>query len=119
MKQEIVIINASTLSAVTKKRLREVLPEEPDIVLALRPAAEEIRTIDPTVLVAIVGMGGTAVGTLLGGLLKIVEKTKEQTITITGKTGRKVEITGKPDEELLRQCIKLAKELDVDRIEIG
>jgi hypothetical protein len=101
-----------------KALLKEALPEGSDITLVLRPSSEEIRSIDPTILVAIVGTVGTAVGALLGGLFKVIEKTRAQTIKITGKYGRTIEITGKPTQELLEQCVKIAKELDVNRIEV-
>lgn len=118
MIHEIAIESPHTLSVVMKELLKEALPEGLDITLVLRPSREGVRNIDPTVLVAIVGMAGTAVGALLGGLFKIMEKTKEQTVTITGKSGRKIQITGKPTQELLDHYVQIAKELDVDRIEV-
>lgn len=118
MTHEITIESPDTLSVVMKERLKETLPENSDITLVLRPSGDEIRSIDPTVLVAIVGTASTAIGALIGGLFKIMEKTKEQTVIITGKSGRKIEITGKPTQELLDHCVMIAKELDVDQIEI-
>jgi hypothetical protein len=118
MIHEITIESPHTLSVVMKERLKQTLPENSDISLSLRPSDEEVRSIDSTVLVAIVGTASTAIGALLGGLFKIIEKTKEQSIKITGKSGRTIEITGKPTQELLEQCVKVAKELDIERIEV-
>lgn len=116
MTHEIVIESPNRLSGVMKGLLKDTLPQDLDIALFLRPSAEGMRSIDPTVLVAIVGMASATIGVLLGGLFKIMEKTREQTIIITGKSGRKIEIKGKPTQAMIEQCIKTAKELDIDRI---
>jgi len=118
MTHEIKIEYPGILSAVLKERLKVTLAGQPDITLTLRGSDENVRGIDPTVLVAIVAVADTTLGALITGLFKLMEKNKGETIKITGKTGRVVEISGKLTPEKLSQCVKVAKELDIDRIEI-
>nr|WP_319494090.1 hypothetical protein [uncultured Desulfobacter sp.] len=113
-----ITIESPELSSALKKNLKEALLEDSTITLTLRPLDEKIRNMDPAVLVAIVGTVSTAIGTLIGGLLKVIEKSKGQTIRIIGKSGRTVEITGKLTPESLDHYVKIAKDLDVERIEV-
>jgi hypothetical protein len=58
--------------------------------LYVKPNASRFRTIDPTVLVAIVGVSGTALGALISELLKLAQQKKGQQVVIQGKNGAKL-----------------------------
>lgn len=74
------------------------------------------RAGDVSVLVAIVGAVGAALGALLTGLLKISEQKKAKSIIIVGKSGRRVEAPVDLPPERLRELIELCHELDIEKI---
>ena len=59
--------------------------------LIIKPSISRFRTLEPSVLVAIVSGSGVALGALISGLLKISQSLKNQKIVIQSKSGDKLE----------------------------
>ena len=94
------------------------------IAASLSPAAggdfhvmiERTRSVEAAILVAIVGAGGTALGALITGILKLANERGARRIVVQGSSGRRIEIpAGLPQAEV-DNLIALAKEIDGDKI---
>lgn len=92
--------------------------EECSINLEMRPAENKIRIVESVVLVAIVGAAGTALGALITGLLRFVQQSSAQTITIHSAGGHELVFPANLKKEHLDELIKMAKDLDGPRIVI-
>jgi hypothetical protein len=58
----------------------------PDGQFRLAGQTSAFRSLDPSVLVAVVGASGTALGALLGGLLAVAKQKHSNKIVIRGKS---------------------------------
>ena len=83
---------------------------------AIRLQLQQERGLETAVLVAIVGAAGTALGTLIGGLLKIAAQKSARQTVVHGRSGRRIEIPAETRVEDAKQLVELAKQLDVDKI---
>jgi hypothetical protein len=63
-----------------------------DVQLELRTAKVKYRSIDPTLLVAIVGAAGTGIGALITGLLQIGQQISARKIVLEAQGGQKLEV---------------------------
>ena len=115
MDDYIITIHSRRISPETLEGLLAAeLAQDSNISLEIRRS----RALDPTVLIALIGLVGTGVGALVTGLLNIAAKDGESKIVLQGQTGRRVEIPANTPTDRLAEYIELAKQLDVDRIEI-
>jgi hypothetical protein len=87
-----------------------------DIVLEVRRREDGYRSIDPTILVAIIGGAGAALGTFISGLLKISEIRKGHKIIIQDKNGARLEVPADTPIEKIYELIKLLKNMENPRI---
>jgi hypothetical protein len=74
------------------------------------------RTLDPSVLVAIVGVSGTALGSVVTGLLKIAQDKKSQKIVIQSKDGAKLEVPSDTPSERIEELVKKLRMMDAPHI---
>lgn len=119
MKKEIEIKVYDISVKELKRMLQESNLNKSEVNYVLKSNPPKLRGVDPTVLIALIGAGGTSLGIVIGGILRLIEKRQQKTeIRITGKTGRKIEIFGEVTNEQIEKLVKYVKELDVDRIEI-
>ena len=102
----------------SRESIEKTISNEPGLSLQLRKPRRRIRGMDPAVLVAIVGAGGTALGALIGGVLQIATLQRSRKVVIRGRTGRQIELTGDVEPDGIDKYIKIAREIDIDRIEI-
>jgi hypothetical protein len=86
------------------------------ITFSLQPKLERYRTIDPTVLVAIVSASEVAISALIAGLLRLVENQKNQKIIIQSKDGSKIEIPVGTSPETITELVKQLRYMDSPRI---
>lgn len=77
---------------------------------------ERTRSLEAAVLIAIVGAAGTALGALITGVLKVAAQKGTRSVVIHGRSGRKIEVPVDTPSERLEEFVRLAKDLDVDRI---
>ena len=77
------------------------------------------RNIDPTIIVAVLGIIGTSLAPLISGLLDIIKSKKELYIEIHAKDGRILKIPADIDEEKLDRLIQTIQKLDTEKIEIA
>jgi hypothetical protein len=89
------------------------------LTLEVRPAASGTRDVDPTVLVAITGVLGTVLGTIITGLFQLAQNRKSGTVIVLTASGARLEapVDAKPEE--LEVFIRKARELDVAHIHVG
>ena len=88
------------------------------IMLETRTPEVVYRSLDPTILVAIVGATGTALGALITGLLQIAQQKSIGTIIAQSKAGSRIEIPIGVSGKELAMIIEQAKQLDSENIEI-
>ncbi|GAC1347875.1 MAG: hypothetical protein NVSMB27_14270 [Ktedonobacteraceae bacterium] len=74
------------------------------------------RTLDPSVLVAIAGVSGTALGSLLSGLLRIAQEKKSQKIVIQSKDGSKLEVPSDTPPERIEELVKKLRMMEAPHI---
>ena len=74
------------------------------------------RTLDPSVLVAIAGVSGTALGSLLTGLLRIAQEKKSQKIVIQSKDGSKLEVPSDTPPERIEELVKKLRMMEAPHI---
>jgi hypothetical protein len=88
-------------------------------ILELRPAPATTRAIDPTILVAITGVLGAVLGTVLTGLFQLAQVRRRGTVVVITATGARLEapVNAKPEE--LELFVSKAKELDVAHIHVS
>jgi len=117
MAQEI-SINYLGPSEILFNDLVSVLGGQCDINLELRESnAKDRSAIDPTIIVAAIGVASAAIPVLLKGLFEILAPTAK--IVLKGKNGRSIEVpVGTPDERI-RELMDLTKGLDNEEIAIG
>lgn len=94
--------------------LETEIPENSTIHLEVKRS----RSLETTVLVALVGVVGTGLGALITGLLKVAEKKSANRVVVQGRSGRRLEIPAGVPRETISEYVRLAKELDIDRIEL-
>jgi hypothetical protein len=75
--------------------------------------------LDPTVLVAIIGVFNVGLTALIAGLFKMMEnRGKKGIIVLVGKTGRRIEIPAGMSDEEISILIEKSKELDIETVRI-
>jgi len=91
--------------------------------LELRPVTSQMRSpvVDSSVLVAVVAGGSAALSALVSGLLKVLEKRRDNTakVVIRGSNGATIEFPADTPPEALPRLVEFAKSLDDPRIELA
>lgn len=89
------------------------------LTLEVRPVPSGTRNVDPTILVAITGVIGTVLGTILTGLFQLAQSRKRGSIVVLTASGARLEapVDAKPEE--LEVFIRKARELDVAHIHVS
>lgn len=72
---------------------------------SLRGSGAEFRGLDTTVLVALVGVSGTAVGAIISGLLQVLKETHTQKVVLQAKNGRRIEVPATMPQDQVDQLI--------------
>lgn len=72
----------------------------------------DLTGMDSSVLVALVSVGGTALGALLTGLLKIAQGRNAAKIVIQGKSGRRLEIPADTPVQTMDELLSKVKLID-------
>jgi len=98
----------------TSQGLKEHLEGLPDwdssIGLEIRQEQRlRLKTVDPTVLVAILTMSGTALGALITGLLQIVQDRHREKIILVTKDGLRIEVEARHAQDKIPEIIKLLR----------
>ncbi len=76
----------------------------------------QLREIDPTILVAVVGAASTAIGALITGILSAVKEKQLGTVTIESKDGIKIEIPANYPLEKLDEMLEKVKRIEASKI---
>ena len=112
-------INAPGIPIATFKRAIHDAAEEnrwvANGVLILEPTH---RGVDPTIQVALVQMGSTALGALLTGVFAVVNARMSSKVIIVGKTGERTELPGKPSVAEIERCMRILNSDPPKHIEI-
>jgi hypothetical protein len=107
-----IILQSAHISATSLEPLLKLELGAGDVRLKL----ERTRSLEAAILIAIVGATGTALGALITGVLKVAAQKGAQNVVIHGQSGRKIEVPADTTAERLEEFVRLAKDLDVDRI---
>lgn len=84
--------------------------------LLIKPSISRFRTLEPSILVAIVGGASAALGALITNLLKIAQQRKIQKIVIQGKSGAKLEVPADTPSERIDELLEKVREMDTPHI---
>jgi hypothetical protein len=99
--------------------LAEELGPNSGVVLTIRRSEIQFRGIDSTILVASVTAIGTALGAIIGGLLRIAQEAKTRKVVIQGRRGQRLEIPADTDPHELDRWIDCVKRLDSEDLKIS
>ena len=119
---EIQIVVAS--SGKTLKEVKEALESQANLAgadaqLELRQPKTKFRSIDPTLLVAIVGAAGTGISALITGLFQIRQQMAAKKFVLETHDGRKLEVPANtPVDQIDHLLEKLGQTSDVKKISI-
>jgi hypothetical protein len=84
--------------------------------LRIETQGSRFRTLDPSILVAVVGVAGTALGALIAGLLKVSQERASQRIVIQGKDGTKLELPANTPPEKIDELIEKIRKMNAPYI---
>ena len=108
--------------AFTSGELKQRFELEADLTqqisFSLREKGPKTRAVDPTILVAVVGAGGTALGALITGVLRIAGELKAGKISLQDKSGRKLKFPANSDPQNIQQLIQLLHSLEQPKIRV-
>jgi hypothetical protein len=76
------------------------------------------RGLDPTILVAIVGATGTAIGGLVAGLFQLVNGKKDERIVLRSSKGATIEFPANLSSQELDELILKVNQLEADKYQI-
>ncbi len=107
----------------TSQELKECLERLPDFdnstTLEIRREQRLLlKMVDPTVLVAIFTMTGTAMGALITGILQIIQGKHKERIVLVTKDGLRIEIEARHAIDKIPELIKLLQSMEVQTIRI-
>ena len=88
-----------------------------EVRLELRKHDTGFRTLDPTIVVAIINSVG-GLGVLISGLLGIASRAKRTHIAIRDKDGRSIEVDGTQAELAVPQLIEDIRKMERPEIEV-
>ena len=88
------------------------------ISLSLRGADVGVRGLDSTVLVALVGIAGTALVSLISGILQVLKEKRSAKIILQSKSGQRLEIPATMSLEEIDGLIRKLNSLEGSRIYI-
>lgn len=113
-------VDPSILSIEELKEYLETMNSvnEGTFALEIRRVDSRVRAIETTVLIAIIGTLGTALGALIGGLLKVAQMASTKKIVIQGRDGTRIEVPADLDDDRIDAIIRRAKELDIQQIQL-
>ena len=83
-----------------------------DMQLEIRTAKVKYRSIDPTILVAIVGAAGTGIGALITGLLQMGQQLSAKKITLEAQGGQKLEVPANTPLDKIDQLLERLKQMN-------
>lgn len=92
--------------------------ESPDVTLILRKKKQVFRTLDPTVLVAIISAASAGLGALVTGLMGIAKERKAKIIVIQDKEGRRLEVPVDYSKEEIQALLEVMRQMESAKIEI-
>lgn len=113
-------INPDIMTASEMKMYLETQPlnTNADLSLEVRKNPVIYRGIDPTILVALIGVLGVGIGSLLTGLLQIAQKSKEGKIIMQTHDGQRLEVPSDTTMDEIDQLITKLKKLDDTTVKI-
>ncbi len=119
MEIQIITTDESLSNQEIKKRL-ESLPEwDNSISLEIRREEQDtLRSLDPTVLAAVLAMTGTALGALMTGLLQIAQAKNKEKIVLVTKEGLRIEVEAVNAQKKIPELIKLLKSMEINILRI-
>jgi hypothetical protein len=105
----------------TSQAVKAALERQPDwdrsISLEVRSVQGlRLRSIDPTVLVAIVSAAGSIVGNLIVALLQLVRQRGLEKVVLEFGDKRRIEIEAKEATKVLPELIKMLESAELKRI---
>ena len=124
MSQSFPILSEDHSAEELNKLMKNQDTAEAGFELAIEEEPEGTRSLDPTVLVALIGGGATVLSTVITGvlssLLAVYKNSKEKDsrqIVLKGKNGRELSIPADTPTEKIQEYMKLLKELEIDELE--
>ena len=117
--REVVIVCSGIARQEVKEMLEENLGENGGkITLELRGSETRYRSIEPSVLIALIAAGGAGVVELLRGIWNMARDKRKMKIILQAKDGRRVEVPASCSREELEYFWNKVGQPDVSIIEV-
>ena len=87
--------------------------------VVLRSLEIDDRSVDSNIFIAIASAAGGALTALIAGLLGVASQSKSRSVIIKGRSGRSIEVPSDIPTERIREYVRIAREIDIDRIELS
>lgn len=106
-----------------ENQLREFLLSHVELTvsgeISVHAPAPQFRSLDPTVVVAIVGAGSGAIGALLSGVLQLARERRTAKIVLQGSDGTRMEIPADTPSQRLDELVEKVRMMSQPRILLG
>jgi hypothetical protein len=116
-------ITISSIS-IPQQELQSLLEEELKlqklpINLQLETDPHNTRSIDPTILVALVTASGVVLSALINGLILVAQTKNQEKLILQGRNGARLEIPVNTPSKKIDEYIDKLKQIDVEHIHIA
>jgi hypothetical protein len=116
-------IQIALTSGKSLEELKAALESQPDVTasgaqLELRTSKKKFRSIDPTLLVAIVGAAGTGLGALVTGLFQVGKEMAARKFTLETASGAKLEVPANTPPDQIDHLLEKLGHSDVKKISV-
>ena len=102
-----------------RKALSQELQSNSDIEVRICRSGIAFRSIEPSIMVASVSALGSALGAVVGGLLRIAQERTSRKIVIQGSKGQKIEIPADMPSCEIDRILERLKDLDGQPLKVS
>ena len=103
--------NSKPIEELKKSLETQLDPSGSDVKLELRTPKKKYRSIDPTILVAVVGAASAGLGALITGLLQVGQQMAARKIVLEGQGGSKLEVPANTSFEKIDQLLERVNQM--------
>jgi hypothetical protein len=110
-----------SLTELKERLISTVNPSESGFTIETKVPEDIVfrGAVDPTILVAVVGAAGTALGALIGGLLKVAQQSGSKMIVVETRDGDRLEFPANFAPDQIDMLIKKVKALRTEKLSIS
>ncbi|MDQ3819860.1 MAG: hypothetical protein M3362_19605 [Acidobacteriota bacterium] len=111
--------NSKSIEEIKESLENHLAPGGSDVKLEIRTQKVKYRSLDPSVMVAIVGAASAGLGALITGLLQIGQQMAASKITLESQSGAKLEVPANtPSDKIDHLLDRLSQMGEVKKISV-